>query len=100
MWILDGASIHMDKNFSEYLRDCGLHVIFLPAYCPFYNPIEYLFGHMKREFKRQYAGKGSEQETLLNTLSLMSQKHMRSIYAHCGYSANGLFNPLTNLCRN
>jgi DDE superfamily endonuclease len=47
VWILDGASIHLSKDIVGSLRASGIMVIFLPAYCPFYNPIEVLFGLVK-----------------------------------------------------
>lgn len=49
VWIMDGAKIHLDKNFVIYLRSLGIIPIFLPAYCPFFNPIELVFGYMKRD---------------------------------------------------
>jgi hypothetical protein len=97
VWILDGAAIHLDANIAACLHDAGIRWIFLPAYCPFFNPIEYVFGVMKREFKRKYGGKGTELETLLTVLGSMTTKDMSSIFAHCGYSVDGTFNPLTNL---
>lgn len=54
VWIMDGAKIHLDKNFITYLRSLGIIVIFLPAYCPFFNPIELVFGFMKRELEANY----------------------------------------------
>lgn len=54
VWIMDGATIHLDKNFVMYLRSLGIIVIFLPAYCPFFNPIEIVFGLMKRDLAVKY----------------------------------------------
>jgi hypothetical protein len=31
LWVLDGASIHCDKNMIAYLRSLGIILIFLPA---------------------------------------------------------------------
>lgn len=45
VFILDGARIHCDSNIT---------VIFLPAYCPFYNPVEIIFGLCKRSIKKSY----------------------------------------------
>ncbi|POM60573.1 Serine/threonine-protein kinase rio2 [Phytophthora palmivora] len=42
VWILDGAKIHWHPDTVYYLRALGIIPIFLPAYYPFYNPIEYL----------------------------------------------------------
>jgi len=54
VWILDGASIHRDPDIVHFLRSIGIFPIFLPAYCPFSNPIEFLFGYIKRSFQRHY----------------------------------------------
>ncbi|GMF39963.1 unnamed protein product [Phytophthora fragariaefolia] len=43
VWILDGASIHRHPEIVQFLRSIGVVMIFLPAYCQFYNPIEYFF---------------------------------------------------------
>ena len=43
VWILDGAIIHCHPNIVYYLRSLGIWPIFLPAYCPFFNPIEVFF---------------------------------------------------------
>ena len=48
IWILDGASIHLDPYIVYYSRSLGIVVIFLPANYPFYNPIEILFAIVKK----------------------------------------------------
>lgn len=40
VWILDGAKIHCHASIIRYLRSLGIIPIFLPAYTPFFNPIE------------------------------------------------------------
>ncbi|OWZ04489.1 Serine/threonine-protein kinase [Phytophthora megakarya] len=40
VWILDGAKIHCHPDIVYYLRSLGIISIFLPCYCPFYNPID------------------------------------------------------------
>eukprot|EP00644_Phytophthora_capsici_P006574 jgi/Phyca11/118488/e_gw1.36.361.1 len=50
VWILDGAGIHRHPDIVHFLRGIGVVPIFLPAYCPFFNPIEYLFGYVKKRF--------------------------------------------------
>ncbi|EEY64950.1 uncharacterized protein PITG_22617 [Phytophthora infestans T30-4] len=54
LWILYGASIHCHPEIAHFLRSIGIVPIFLPAYCPFFNPIEYLFGYVKKAFQRHY----------------------------------------------
>ena len=58
VWILDGASIHCDKYITYFLRSLGIYTIFLPAYCPFFNPIEIIFGNMKST-RRSYVENGT-----------------------------------------
>jgi transposase len=59
VWILDGASIHCDPGIVNYLRALGVIVLFLPAYCPFFNPIEIMFGLVKKKMQRFYVENGN-----------------------------------------
>ncbi|TPX40435.1 hypothetical protein CcCBS67573_g10624 [Chytriomyces confervae] len=54
IWILDGAAIHRSPELIMYLRLLGIIPIFLPAYCPFFNPIEVMFGLIKKRLRRIY----------------------------------------------
>ncbi|EGZ29535.1 hypothetical protein PHYSODRAFT_476885 [Phytophthora sojae] len=54
VWILDGAAIHRHPEIVHYLRSVGVVPIFLLAYCSFLNPIEFLFGYVKRSCQRHY----------------------------------------------
>lgn len=56
VWILDGAKIHCHPSIIRYFRSLGILPIFLPAYTPFFNPIEYIFGTVKQHLKRNLAG--------------------------------------------
>uniref|UniRef100_A0A336K8E8 CSON004840 protein n=1 Tax=Culicoides sonorensis TaxID=179676 RepID=A0A336K8E8_CULSO len=40
IWVLDGARIHCSPDFIHFLKSMGIIPIFLPAYCPFLNPID------------------------------------------------------------
>lgn len=94
---LDGARIHCDSNITTYLRSLGLIVIFLPAYCPFYNAVEIVFGLCKKYLKKTYR-EGSD---LLNTVALAMIKFLdfdaTSLFLKCGYNYNGTFDPMKNL---
>lgn len=97
VWILDGARIHCHKNITYYLRSLGIIPVFLPAYCPFFNPIEYFFGIVKRRMRRQYSEtqiKAKEQATFIATILQSFRSYtFRKVFVHCGYSPSGLFNP-------
>lgn len=95
VWIMDGAKIHLDKNFVLYLRSLGIVVIFLPAYCPFFNPIEIVFGLMKRELQSIYV-ENSKQDLRMFIGEIVNQfvnKNFKQIFKKCGYLLTGKFDP-------
>jgi len=97
VWILDGASIHCDKNISHYLRSLGIYTIYLPAYCPFYNPIEIVFGNIKSHLRRNYIENISFAEMnifVAQTLIDFTSKSARKIFSKCGYVRSGFFDPV------
>ncbi|KAG6606471.1 Serine/threonine-protein kinase rio2 [Phytophthora cinnamomi] len=99
VWILDGAKIHCHPDIVYYLRSLGIIPIFLPAYCPFYNPIEYLFGLIKKAFKRQYVEGSKQNQAVLiaNVLQQFQDFDMTYIFEHCGWSVTGEINPMSAL---
>eukprot|EP00732_Lithocolla_globosa_P004427 Lithocolla_globosa_v1_NODE_4081_length_1515_cov_38.621233.p1 type:complete len:382 gc:universal NODE_4081_length_1515_cov_38.621233:1309-164(-) len=99
VWILDGASIHVDRFMIEYLQHMGIVVIFLPAYCPFFNPIEIVFGRIKhkcRDFYRPHLHSGHEELVLASVLDLYTNYDCTALFQKCGYSLAGYFNPSVN----
>ena len=62
VWILDGALIHIDDDaMIDYLFSVGVDALFLPSYCPFFNPIEYVFGVLKSQCKKLQPKRGEEE---------------------------------------
>jgi hypothetical protein len=98
IWLMDGASIHLDPEITGFLRESGIVVIFLPAYCPFYNPIEILFGMVKRRCRALYTPSryGSEEVVLMSVLSEYANYNVRQYFRTCGYLPSGRFDPNTN----
>ena len=74
--------------------------IFLPPYCPIYNPIEILFGLMKSRMQRDFAEcKVSVAGLPLfvsNELIKFRGYNCREIYRKCGYGSAMCFNPGLN----
>jgi len=93
IWVMDGASIHMDENIVDYLFSVGIIVIYLPPYCPFYNPIEIVFSILKRMLKKHYKKKGTEQLLLTTILNSLGYHNCEGLFQKCGYQFDGLFNP-------
>lgn len=95
VWIMDGAKIHLDSFLISYLRSLGIIPIFLPAYSPFYNPIELVFGLMKREMRSCYVenSKKNLNITIAEIFNQFSNRNMASLFKKCGYLPNGRFDP-------
>lgn len=92
VWILDGARIHLHPDIVYYFRSIGIRLIYLPAYCPFYNPIEYVFWWIKQKLRNLYI-EGSRKDfkvTLGEVINIYSSYDMMPIYRKCGYF-NGVF---------
>eukprot|EP00734_Pompholyxophrys_sp_LG126_P000415 Pompholyxophrys_sp_v1_NODE_166_length_1404_cov_1.601927.p1 type:complete len:352 gc:universal NODE_166_length_1404_cov_1.601927:1110-55(-) len=96
VWILDGASIHTDASMIEYFHSRGIYIIFLPAYCPFFNPIEVVFGNIKRRCRELYRTPGSEELLLMHVMQEFAHFDASAIFKMCGYNFDGLFDPNVN----
>ncbi|KAH9113118.1 hypothetical protein AeMF1_012642 [Aphanomyces euteiches] len=101
IWIMDGATIHKHPDIVHYLRSVGIVPIFLPAYCPFFNPIEFLFGYMKKAFQRHYVETSGADllPFVVQTFRRFNQFDMRRVFRRCGWMQQGYFNPVGPLSR-
>ncbi len=98
IWIMDGARIHCNSHLIGWLRKRGIVVVFLPAYCPFYNPIEMLFGTIKRAMRRIYTDDRAKQFTaqtlsteILKVMFQFTSFSLVNYFKHCGYLGAGQF---------
>lgn len=95
IWVLDGAKIHCHPKIVQYLRSLGIIVVFLPAYCPQYNPIEVLFHQAKQKLKAQYKENCSNRDLKIllgNVMMQLSGIPMENLFKKCGYFC-GHFDP-------
>eukprot|EP00644_Phytophthora_capsici_P005221 jgi/Phyca11/78157/gw1.1.1280.1 len=70
-------------------------VEFTKSYCPFFNPIEFLFGFVKRSFQRHYA-ETSKRDLLpfvVQTFRRYEGFDMGRTFEHCGWKRQGHFDP-------
>jgi transposase len=99
VWILDGAKIHTHESIVYLLRSAGIVVLFLPAYCPFYNPIELFFKQFKDRLKKT-SMEGLTfiqlQDFIIKTLLSFNKVDFRKTFRGCGYVAPGRFDPSRN----
>lgn len=94
VWILDGAKIHCHPSIIRYLRSLGILPIFLPAHSPFFNPIEYIFGVVKKHLKRSLATNKKNIELSVNEeFTKMRNFSCTKIFKECGYIMSGKFDP-------
>jgi len=98
VWVIDGAAIHLDRNIVLYVRSFGIYIFFLPAYCPFYSPIEYVFGFIKGYLQEQYEEiPGSELKIISDSFMKYSNYDLHPTFEHCGYGIDGVFDPTKNM---
>ena len=85
-----------DPNYIlYYLRALGIRVVFLPPYCPFFNPIEYLFGLIKKSCRSLYKeGERNEKQILFKVLLEYKSFDLKSVFKKCGYKV-GYFDPFS-----
>jgi transposase len=95
VWILDGARIHCDANLIMYLRSMGIVPLFLPAYCPFFNPIEVVFGLVKRYLQATYVECVNKSMSVIVATAFKQFEcyNFYKLFRHCGYAVAGQFNP-------
>lgn len=94
VWILDGAKIHCHPAIVRYLRSVGIIPIYLPPYTPFFNPIEILFGIVKKHLKKTFAKSTKNMEFQVNAeFTKMRNFDCTSIFKKCGYVMSGKFDP-------
>lgn len=100
VWILDGARIHLNADLVDYFRSRKLVIIFLPAYTPFFNPIELVFGYIKKTLKREHVENvKSFLPEVVTVLQEYSQRDCTDMFRKCGYNAGGHFDPAPGLAQ-
>lgn len=99
VWILDGARIHCHDNFIYYLRYLGIVPVFLPSYCPMFNPIEFVFGMVKRNLKKLNTNEKKMDGGILLCKAFKNfvTYDMTKLFKNCGYLASGQFDPSNGL---
>ncbi|KAG6958645.1 hypothetical protein JG687_00009266 [Phytophthora cactorum] len=96
VWILDEVTIHRHPEIVHYLHSVGVIPIFLLAYCPFFNPIEFMLGYMKRAFQRYYNEPSSRDLTPfgMETFQRLESFNMAFVFEQCEWTVQGHFNPV------
>ncbi len=61
--VMDNAPFHRKKKLHEIANKYGHRILFLPPYSPDFNPIEQVFGFLKK--RRLYAPKNTSLEEII-----------------------------------
>ena len=98
IWIMDGAKIHTHPKISRAFRRRGIIPLFLPAYCPFFNPIEVFFSWVKTRMRELYPeNKFNNAKDLagfvMDIMKSFNSADFEPIFDHCGYENSFAFDP-------
>lgn len=53
--LLDNVAFHRSKIVLQCAKDLGIHLLFVPPYSPWFNPIEGVFSIVKRAYYKDYS---------------------------------------------
>jgi transposase len=84
--VLDNASIHKGGQIERLARRAGCRVLYLPPYSPDLNPIELVWGIVKRAVRR--AGPRDEASrcaAVASGLAAVTAELAQSCFRHCRY---------------
>jgi transposase len=72
--VLDNARIHHAYSVKQKARDLDIHLLFLPAYSPKFNPIEFLWKDGKRMLSKYSNFTHAKEQARQVFLQLISQR--------------------------
>ncbi|KAG3108027.1 hypothetical protein PI124_g8111 [Phytophthora idaei] len=92
--VMENACIQMYPELEDAVHSGGAVLLFLPPYCPQFNPIEVRFGQLKRWLSR-HANLAFPlyPEKVLNVAMIECMKREEigiNPFRHCGYADSGL----------
>ena len=94
--VMDNCSIHYSEELIEMCQRKGIHLVYLPAYSPDFNPIEQSFAQLKAWMRRNQRladlfGYNFEGFIQLAMRSVFQGKDARGHYRACGYGVGESF---------
>jgi transposase len=72
VFVFDNARVHKGQELQDLFREYGCIIKFLPAYSPDLNPIEKLWGSIKRWLKAYYVEALGFQENVIRAINWYS----------------------------
>jgi transposase len=88
--VMDNAPTHHNAGgqiLSEFLQQLGIELVYMPAYSPDFNPVEYVFGKLRTLMKYQFIDETSRnlKESLYLAIAHISAGDMAGYYRVTGY---------------
>ena len=82
--VLDNASVHRTKAVLSTATDKGYHLLFIPPYTPEANPIENVFGLIKRSYyKLRFCDSFTSVPSAIHySISSLSSKSVANTFSH------------------
>lgn len=81
--IMDNASFHKGAQVKEVVEKEGHHLVFLPAYSPFFNPIENMFSQWKKIVRNAAPKSEVELMTAINDFkNILTEEECANYYQH------------------
>ena len=83
--VMDNARIHHARAATAFLNDNNIHHIFLPPYSPELNPIELVFGVLKRRYRKRGVAhsQGQMKRRIKNIIDQMNEDlDVQTFYDH------------------
>jgi transposase len=71
-FIFDNAAVHKSKELKELFKQYGCIIKYLPPYSPDLNPIEKLWGNIKKRLRSYYDSTIEFQENLIKAINYYS----------------------------
>lgn len=88
--VMDNAPTHHyagGQILGEFLQDLNIELVYLPAYSPDFNPVEYVFGKLRTLMKYQFIDETvlNVKESLYSAIAHISPGDMAGFYKVTGY---------------
>lgn len=86
--VMDNAKIHHTRKAARLCRDAGIHVVYLPPYCPELNPIELAFSQIKSHLRRtQGLVRSDDPMWAIHRVihRIVTPALCRSLFSHCNF---------------
>lgn len=72
--LMDNVAFHHSKRVTKFAEERGIHVLFVPPYSPWFNPVEGVFSVVKR---RYYSTRN-----VLGSLRHVTRAHIDAFFGH------------------